>query len=314
MFSIYKKSVGALLFVSFMFMTTTANAGWFDWWKSDYTKTKYPIVLAHGLMGFDSILGLVDYWPCIAEGLEDDGSTVYITEVSTVNNSYERGEQLLAQIEEIISISGAEKVNIFGHSQGSIDARYVATVRPDLVASITSIGGPHGGASFGDFGDSAIIETVISLLGDMIALLSGNSNPTDVEALYALAEDENLQAFNTNFPVGLPVTECGEGAAIEYIDGYAVNVYSWGGTANITTGIDPTDVLFAILGSIGNSDEANDGMVGQCSSHLGDVIRDDYFQNHIDLTNLMFGLTSIFESSPQSIFRSHANRLKNAGL
>ncbi len=91
-------------------------------------------------------------------------------------------------------------------------------------------------------------------------------------------------------------------------------VYSSGGIAYFTTGINPTDAMFAILGLIGDSDEANDSMVGQCSSHLGDVIRDDYFQNHMDLTNLMFGLTSIFESSPQSIFRSHANRLKKAGL
>jgi len=54
--------------------------------------------------------------------------------------------------------------------------------------------------------------------------------------------------------------------------------------------------------------------VGRCSSHLGDVIRDNYFQNHLDEVNQVLGLVSIFESSPASIFRSHANRLKNLGL
>ena len=36
--------------------------------------------------------------------------------------------------------------------------------------------------------------------------------------------------------------------------------------------------------------------------------------NHLDEVNQLFGLTSIFETSPVSVFRTHANRLKNAGL
>jgi triacylglycerol lipase len=31
--------------------------------------------------------------------------------------------------------------------------------------------------------------------------------------------------------------------------------------------------------------EANDGLVGKCSSHLGTVIRDNYFHNHLDEVN-----------------------------
>ena len=44
------------------------------------------------------------------------------------------------------------------------------------------------------------------------------------------------------------------------------------------------------------------------------MIRDNYFQNHLDEVNQILGLVSIFESSPTSIFKSHANRLKNVGL
>jgi triacylglycerol lipase len=54
--------------------------------------------------------------------------------------------------------------------------------------------------------------------------------------------------------------------------------------------------------------------VGRCSSHFGKVVRDDFSMNHLDEVNQLFGLTSIFETSPVSVFRSHANRLKNAGL
>ncbi|MNG20982.1 Lactonizing lipase precursor [compost metagenome] len=60
--------------------------------------------------------------------------------------------------------------------------------------------------------------------------------------------------------------------------------------------------------------EANDGLVGRCSSHLGQVIRDNYRMNHLDEVNQTFGLTSLFETDPVTVYRQHANRLKNAGL
>jgi triacylglycerol lipase len=47
---------------------------------------------------------------------------------------------------------------------------------------------------------------------------------------------------------------------------------------------------------------------------MGRVIRDDYFQNHLDEVNLLFGLHSIFTTDPLTVYRQQANRLKNAGL
>jgi len=58
----------------------------------------------------------------------------------------------------------------------------------------------------------------------------------------------------------------------------------------------------------------NDGFVGRCSTHLGHVIRDNYLLNHFDEVNQVLGLGSPFVPDPRSIFRDHANRLKNAGL
>nr|NIU63797.1 lipase [Stutzerimonas stutzeri] len=66
---------------------------------SGYTATKYPIVLAHGMLGFDSLLG-IDYWYGIPSALRRDGAQVYVTEVSQLNTSELRGEELLAQVEE----------------------------------------------------------------------------------------------------------------------------------------------------------------------------------------------------------------------
>ncbi len=53
---------------------------------------------------------------------------------------------------------------------------------------------------------------------------------------------------------------------------------------------------------------------GQCSAHMGDVIRDNYFHNHLDEVNQLFGLVPLFETNPKSRYRTHANRLKRAGL
>ena len=76
-------------------VSTQAHAFWFG--SSGYTKTKYPIVLTHGMLGFDSLLG-VDYWYGIPSALRKDGATVYVTEVSQLDTSEARGEQLLEQV------------------------------------------------------------------------------------------------------------------------------------------------------------------------------------------------------------------------
>ena len=50
------------------------------------------------------------------------------------------------------------------------------------------------------------------------------------------------------------------------------------------------------------------------ATHFGKVIRDDFKHNHLDLTNLMFGLIPKFEADPVEVFRTQANRLKVDGL
>ena len=64
---------------------------------------------------------------------------------------------------------------------------------------------------------------------------------------------------------------------------------------------------------VGQADWQNDGLVGRCSSHLGQVIRDDYLMNHFDEVNQVFGLVSLLGTNPKSVVRQHANRLKLAG-
>ena len=59
-----------------------------------------------------------------------------------------------------------------------------------------------------------------------------------------------------------------------------VRYFSWSGTGVLTNVLDISDAFLGITALFYG--EANDGLVGRCSSHLGDVIRDNYFQNHLD--------------------------------
>src|SRR5690606_39751404 len=83
--------------------------------------------------------------------LRNGGASVYTTEVSQLNTSEVRGEELIEQVEDIVAISGRKKVNLIGHSHGGPTVRYVAAMRPDLIASATSVGAPHTGSHLADF-------------------------------------------------------------------------------------------------------------------------------------------------------------------
>jgi triacylglycerol lipase len=294
-----------------------ASAGAFCLFNCSYAKTRYPIVLAHGMAGFDELFGVYEYWYGIPGALRDKGATVYVTSVSQFNSTEARGEQLIDQLETITAITGKPKVNLIGHSHGGLDVRYVAAVRPDLVASATSVGSPHKGADLADFladniEGGSFAEDVLAYfansLGTVLGLLTGSTNPQDAISALGSLTSAGTAAFNATYPQGVPGTACGEGAVV--VNG--VRYYSWSGTGILTNALDVSDAGMALTSFF--YDESNDGLVGRCSSHLGDVIRDNYFQNHLDEVNQILGLVSIFESSPETLFRNHANRLKNLGL
>lgn len=282
-----------------------------------YTKTKYPIVLAHGLGGFDELFGVYDYWYRIPSELRDGGATVFVTQVSPLNSPQARGEQLIDQIETIVAITGKPKVNLIGHSQGGIDIRYVRAVRGDLVVSVTTVGSPHQGADLADFlagniEEGSFTEVVVDVLGGALGtvlnLLSGADNPNDASAALVALSTAGMAQYNAQYPIGLPTTYCGSGAAS--VGG--IRNYSWTGTGVLTNALDVSDAALGVSSLF--YDEANDGLVERCSAHFGQVIRDNYFHNHLDEVNQVIGLVSIFESNPTTVFRAHANRLKNAGL
>lgn len=278
---------------------------------------QYPVVLVHGFIGFDRMFGIVPYWFGIAKEMERNGVEVYVSQVSAVNSSETRGDQLIEQIESFLRQSGASKVNIIGHSQGGLTARYVAAERPDLVASVTTVGSPHKGSEMGDFvrrltgGDqtwrAGFVHVTASLFGRLIDLSSGGGYPQNGEAALSSLTAVGLEDFNRRYPQAVP-QDCGEGAY--EVDG--VRYYSWGGVQHWSTVIDPSDVIMWLTGLV--FEEENDGLVGRCSSHLGMVIRDDYPHNHLDEINQSLGLHGFRAVEPSSVYLEHMARLREAGL
>lgn len=288
---------------------------------SDYAQTRYPLVLVHGMTGWDNILGINHFYQ-IPEDLRANGATVFVAQVSAFNSAEVRGEQLLQQVRQYLAISGADKVNLIGQSHGSPTARYVAAVAPELVASVTSIGGPVKGTPLADVINDLrgipvlgrvlepVVSSILNIIGRIITFISdGGDLPQDSLAVLDSTTTEGAAGFNQRYPGGVPDTACGEGD-YQY---QGVHYYSWSGSGIVTNLFDPLDAVSLVVSGLFKG-EPSDGLVGACSSHLGQVIRDDYRMNHFDEVNQTFGLVSLRETNPKAVYRQHANRLQKAGL
>ena len=290
--------------------------------------TRYPLVLVPGMLGFVRLL-LYPYWYGIIPALRRGGARVYAVQVSPLNSSEVRGEQLLSQVQRILAETGASRVNLIGHSQGALTARYAAAKRPDWVASVTSVAGPNHGSELADYLArhspahsfkgrilSALLRGIAALMTLLETGYRGPKLPVDIHASHQSLTTEGVALFNRQYPQGLPTTWGGQGP--EQVDG--VRYYSWSGTLqpgktnrgrNLFDGTSRSCRLFArtFVREAGQCD----GMVGRYSSHLGQVIGDDYPLDHFDIVNQSLGLVGK-GAEPIRLFVEHAQRLKAAGL
>lgn len=287
--------------------------------------THYPILLVHGLFGFDRI-GPFELFHDIKHALRSAGARVFVPHLSATHSNEARGEQLLAQIDRVLEGTGADKVNLIGHSQGALAARYAAAIAPKAVASVTSVSGPNHGSELADFLRKAltpghlpeqVAETVVTLFADFLSLLSGNPRlPQNAIAALNALTTEGVSAFNEKYPQGLPKTWGGKGS--ERVNG--VRYYSWSGTLQgsiVDEGLNALDPLHGLSRALSRyftiEADQNDGMVGRFSSHLGKVIRSDYPLDHLDSISQTAGRVRI-GVDPIDLYVQHAERLRKTGL
>ena len=124
--------------------------------RENYASPKYPIVLAHGLMGFDELriagrwLPGVQYWRGIKEAMMEHDIEVITTSVPTTGSIQERAEALHS---DITAKAAGKSINIVAHSMGGLDARYlISRIQPPEfeVKSLTTIATPHRGSCVAD--------------------------------------------------------------------------------------------------------------------------------------------------------------------
>ncbi|KAB8754779.1 hypothetical protein FH972_026567 [Carpinus fangiana] len=116
--------------------------------REKYQAPKNPIILAHGLFGFDELrlagpmLPGIQYWRGIREALAMRGIEVITASVPPSGSIEERGERLRAIIAEK---AAGKSVNIIAHSMGNTNPEDVN------VLSLTTIATPHRGSEVADY-------------------------------------------------------------------------------------------------------------------------------------------------------------------
>jgi triacylglycerol lipase len=148
----------------------------------------YPILLAHGVARFDFLrehfldrLGLpadigdrTHYFRNIRSHLSKNGfPNVHHTEVEFAGSVGERAADLKKEVERVLSVSRPHtKVHIIGHSMGGLDARHmiVELGMAERVCSLTTVGTPHKGSSFADWGAEHRGEAAVRALHEVIDL------------------------------------------------------------------------------------------------------------------------------------------------
>ncbi len=250
--------------------------------------TKYPVVLAHGMGGTAEILGIIDYWWGIEPALEDEGADVYITAINAMDGTVAKARAFKTQLLQILAVTGKPRVNLIGHSHGTIYSRYAISnlgLGPKI-ATHTSIAGPHRGSSVADllvYDTPGILSNITTDALDFIyTWIFGDNNPDTCQNLFDLCTDYMKNVFNPNTP----------NYGGTYYQSWASKA-KWG-TPNVFFG--PT-WLYMLA-----KEGANDGLVSVKSAKWGnfrgyeDAAWWSPGNDHLTIVGLMFGITPGFNA------------------
>lgn len=166
--------------------------------KQQICKTKYPLLLVHGVFFRD--FKYFNYWGRIPEELELNGAIIYYGNHQSAASVSNSGIELAQRIKTIVAENGCEKVNIIAHSKGGLDCRYTLdhlNIAP-YVASLTTVNTPHRGCVFADY----LLEKIPEQVKQKVATgynttlkKLGDKNPDFIAAVSDLTAS-SCQKFN----------------------------------------------------------------------------------------------------------------------
>jgi triacylglycerol esterase/lipase EstA (alpha/beta hydrolase family) len=235
------------------------------------TSTRYPIVLMHGMAGTDEFLEGLTYFYDVVPTLEAEGHAVHAPAVDPFRATPERALGWAAHLDALVASGQARRVNLIGHSQGGLDARYLASkLDPDeRVVSVTTIGTPHRGAPIADL-SSGILD--VSLVGPALLDLAID----ELAALYGPRGDQDIEEQLTQL-----TSEASEAFNDDVLDRANVHYASWAGrTCQLVDLICQSTNGFEVVTPIFTSTQAltwlidgeNDGLVSTRSAIWGDFL------------------------------------------
>jgi len=256
--------------------------------ESNSCDTRYPVILAHGMGASAEILGFVDYWWGIPDALRNEGCDLYITSVNAMDSTAAKAADFKTQFLQIKAATGASKINIIGHSHGTLYTRYAISnlgIAP-YVASYTSICGPHRGSAVADLIMYHTGDTVKKILADSLdfvyAFIFGDTNPNSMQNGYDLCTDYMTNVFNPNTP-----------------NMSGVYYQSWATKAKTSC---PSVVLEPTWIYMLTQEGANDGLVSVNSAKWGNFrgVEDAAWYSpgcdHLNAVGHLFGVTPGFDA------------------
>lgn len=214
--------------------------------------TKYPVVLVHGLLGFDELSVAGTHWPYfrdVPEQLRAAGAEVHVVRISSVAGVAVRARELAATIRAL----DAPRVNVVAHSMGGLDARFAVSTfgLADRVASVITIGTPHRGTPLADAGVQWLERSAF------LARRLGVGRDRDVTVQFEAVRDlstARMEAFNRFVP---------DVAGVFYGSCVAI---ARGGARGVSAALLPTVLFLARHG------EDSDGLVPAASQRWGEVL------------------------------------------
>jgi triacylglycerol lipase len=217
-----KKAIAMGLALCLTGALSTANA--------TVRKTAHPVVFAHGLAGWDNILGAFyfgdnvgnfvgdacnEFLEVVCNGGLNSGQKAYASQETPFQSSEVRGTQLADKTQSYMATVGASYVNLIGHSQGGIDARKAAVLLKQrkgytVVKTLISVSSPHRGSPTAKYildlgpGVTSVIAALATIYGNIV-YNSGNDVYAAAKQLvykdYSSTDGvtTGMKAFNTAY-------------------------------------------------------------------------------------------------------------------
>ena len=169
----------------------------------------YPIVLSHGILGFDDRVGLlggaIKYWGGMDDYLRGQGVAVLTPGTNPIQSVPNRANDQRNQINTWMAANGFTKVHILAHSQGALVSRYMVSSlgMAGKVSTITTVNGVNRGTPIADIALAVIpswLQPTLNTVVNIISQLVYGKTQQDIIAMTSSLTVGNVNALNTANP------------------------------------------------------------------------------------------------------------------